>query len=96
MKVTDIKFFPVKNKDSKIKAFSSITFDKALCVTGIKVIEGEKGTFIGFPSQQGSDGDYHDIVFPVTKEAREGLTKKILEAYNKQDQSGTGEDIPFS
>lgn len=96
MKITDTKFFPIKGKDSKVKAFASVTLDKAICITGIRIIDGSKGLFISFPQQKGSDEEYHDVVFPVTKEAREGFSKKILEAYKKQDQSGTDDELPFS
>lgn len=96
MKITDTKFFPIKAKDSKVKAFASVTLDKAICITGIRIIDGSKGLFISFPQQKGSDEEYHDVVFPVTKEAREGFSKKILEAYKKQDQSGTDDEVPFS
>lgn len=96
MKITDTKFFPIKAKDSKVKAFASVTLDKAICITGIRIIDGSKGLFISFPQQKGSDEEYHDVVFPVTKEAREGFSKKILDAYKKQDQSGTDEELPFS
>ena len=96
MKITDTKFFPLKAKDSKVKAFASVTLDKAICITGIRIIDGSKGLFISFPQQKGSDEEYHDVVFPVTKEAREGFSKKILDAYKKQDQSGTDEELPFS
>lgn len=96
MKITDTKFFPLKGKDSKVKAFASVTLDKAICITGIRIIDGSKGLFISFPQQKGSDEEYHDVVFPITKEAREGFSKKILDAYKKQDQSGTDEELPFS
>lgn len=96
MKITETKFFPIKAKDSKVKAFASVTLDKAICITGIRIIDGSKGLFISFPQQKGSDEEYHDVVFPITKEAREGFSKKILEAYKKQDQSGTDEEVPFS
>lgn len=96
MKITDTKFFPIKGKDSKVKAFASVTLDKAICITGIRIIDGSKGLFISFPQQKGSDDEYHDVVFPVTKEAREGFSKKILEAYKKQDQSATDDEVPFS
>ena len=96
MKITDTKFFPIKAKDSKVKAFASVTLDKAICITGIRIIDGSKGLFISFPQQKGSDEEYHDVVFPVTKEAREGFSKKILDAYKKQDQSDTDEELPFA
>lgn len=95
MKVTEVKVFPFKSKDSKVKAFASVTLDKVICITGIRVIEGSKGLFISFPQQKGSDEEYHDIVFPITKEGREGLQKKVIEAY-KKDQSAEDDAVPFS
>lgn len=96
MKVTEVKVYPTKGKDSKIKAFASITLDKVICITGIRIINGSNGLFIAFPQQKGSDEEYHDIVFPITKEGREGLSKKILDAYKKQDQSEADDETPFS
>lgn len=80
MKVTDIKIFNV-GKDN-LKAFASITIDECFVVTGIKVLEGSKGLFIGMPSNKTSEGEYKDIVFPIKKETREDLQKLIIEKYN--------------
>lgn len=96
MKITETRFYPVKAKDSKIKAYCSVTLDKAICITGIRIISGEKGMFVSFPQQKGSDNEYHDTVFPVTKEARESFSKKILDAYDKQGQSTNDDEVPFS
>lgn len=79
MKVTEVKIFNV-NKDN-LKAFASITFDECFVVTGIKVLEGSKGLFIGMPSQKTSDGEYKDVVFPINKETRDFLSKVILDKY---------------
>ena len=97
MKITEVKFFPLKGKkESKVKAFASVTLDKAICITGIRIIAEINGDFIRFPQQKGKDGEYYDVVFPITKEARESFQKKILEAYKKQDQSDADEELLFS
>lgn len=97
MKITDIKIYPLKKKgDSKVKAFASVTLDKTVCITGIRIIEGSKGAFISFPQQKGSDEEYHDIVFPVTKEAREVFQKKVIEAFKKAGTAEAEDEVPFS
>ena len=49
MQITDIRI-RVINKDSKMKAVVSVTFDDAFVVHDIKVIEGDKGLFIAHTS----------------------------------------------
>ena len=51
-----------------------------------KVLQGEKGLFVGMPSKatQGRDGKtaYYDTVRPVTKEFRAALTEAVVTAYS--------------
>ena len=49
MQVTDVRI-RVIDRDSKMKAIASVTFDDCFVVHDIKVIEGEKGYFIAMPS----------------------------------------------
>ena len=73
------------SKDDKIMAFAKITIGGVFCVDGLKVINGEKGIFIGMPSRKQKDGNYRDIAFPTNKETREMITDLVLAEYNKQD-----------
>ena len=67
--------------------FAKITINDAICIDGIKIINGEKGLFIGMPSSKGKDNQYRDIVFPINKETRQMLTDQILDEYKKKDDS---------
>ena len=51
MQVTDVRI-RVIDRDSKMKAIASVTFDDCFVVHDIKVIEGEKGYFIAMPSKR--------------------------------------------
>ena len=80
MQITDIKirkFFD----EGPMKAVVSVTFDDALAVHDIKVIEGEKGLFIAMPSRRAADGEYRDIAHPINSETRERIQNIILEKY---------------
>ena len=83
MKVTDVRVYPLSNKDSNLKAFASVTLDEVICITGIRIVSGSKGLFISMPQSKDNDGDYHDIVFPLSAEAREILSQKIIAAYEE-------------
>ena len=70
MEVTDVRVRKV-DKEGKMKAIVSITFDEEFVIHDIKVIEGEKGLFIAMPSRKTTDGEYRDIAHPIRSTTRE-------------------------
>ena len=90
MEVTDVRVRKV-DKEGKMKAIVSITFDEEFVIHDIKVIEGEKGLFIAMPSRKTTDGEYRDIAHPTRSTTRELLQRTILEKY-QEDTEGEGEE----
>ena len=87
MDITDVRVRKI-NKEGKMKAVVSITFDGEFVVHDIKVIEGEKGLFIAMPSRKAGDGEYRDIAHPINSETRQRIQNIILESYkNVSDES---------
>ncbi|MDO5564741.1 MAG: septation regulator SpoVG [Eubacteriales bacterium] len=82
MQITDVRI-RLMEKEGKMKAVANITIDDALAIHDIKIIEGEKGLFIAFPSTKRKDGEFKDIAHPINQATRELLQNMILEAYNK-------------
>lgn len=82
MQITDIRI-RVINKESKMRAVASITFDDVFVIHDIKVIEGEKGMFIAMPSKKTPDGEYRDIAHPINMEMRTEIQQAILGEYEK-------------
>ncbi len=81
MEITDVRVRKME-KEGKMKAVASVTFDDELVIHDIKVIEGEKGLFIAMPSKKVISGEYRDIAHPINADMRERLQSKILEGYN--------------
>jgi stage V sporulation protein G len=71
-----------KFESGKVRALGSIVIDDAVKVEGIRVIEGEKGLFVAMPQRKNKEEKYEEIVYPVTREAREQIIKTVLDAYN--------------
>jgi stage V sporulation protein G len=92
MQITDIRI-RVVNKESKMKAVVSVTFDDCFVVHDIKVIDGEKGLFIAMPSKKTPDGEYRDIAHPINGEMRNGLMDAILKKY-EEELANMPEDVP--
>jgi len=80
MDITDIRIRKI-NQDSKMKAIVSVTFDNALAVHDIKIIEGADKLFVAMPSRKTPEGEYKDITHPINSTMRSALEHLILEKY---------------
>ena len=100
MTITEVRIFPRRDGDKKLKAFVTITIDDCFVVRDLKIIEGSKGLFVAMPSrkiEKKGDGesedtakvDHRDIAHPVTSDCRDYIQKTVLDAY--QSHSGTAE-----
>jgi len=80
MQITDIRIRKI-NLDSKMKAVVSVTFDNALVVHDIKVIEGADKLFVAMPSRKTPEGEFKDIAHPINMDMRDKLENSILQKY---------------
>ncbi len=83
MNITDIRIRRIE-KEGKMKAVVSVTFDDEFVVHDIKIIDGDKGLFIAMPSRKATDGEYKDIAHPIKSSIREELQSKILAKYEDE------------
>ena len=84
MKITDIRLRAVKSENEvKLKAYADVTFNSSFVVHGLKIIDGQKGMFVAMPSRKMPDGEYKDIVHPITPELRKEITDTVIAKYNE-------------
>jgi stage V sporulation protein G len=55
MEISEVRVKLIQNKDERLKAFCSVTFDNEFVIRDIKIIEGAKGYFVAMPSRKISD-----------------------------------------
>ena len=92
MRITDVRIGKI-NKEGRMKAIVSVTFDEAFVVHDIKVIEKDEGIFIAMPSRKTSDGEFRDIAHPINQAAREMIQTAVLnEYYNALENESSDED----
>lgn len=82
MEITDIKVRKMTS-EGKMKAIVSVTLDNMLVIHDIKVIEGQEKMFVAMPSRKNAEGEYKDIVHPITSEMREYIQDAILAKYQE-------------
>jgi len=80
MEITDIRIRKINNV-GKMKAVVSVTFDDAIVVHDIKIIQGNKNMFIAMPSRKFNNGEFKDIVHPINSLTREKLQNSIIQKY---------------
>ena len=64
--------------------YAHITLGDTYVVKNLRIVKGKKGVFVGMPSNRTRRGDYIDVFFPITQEARVHLTKSIIDAFAKE------------
>lgn len=86
--ITEIKLFPTE-RQGKTLAYANITLMNMFVVKNLRIVQGNKGVFIGMPSIKRKDGEHRDIFFPINTEARNMITELLVEAYKAE----TGQEI---
>lgn len=82
--VTQVQVFPFRDSPNlgHIKALASVVLNDQLNIRGLRVMDGENGLFVGFPSDPFYRGeDLKSIVFPITKQLREHIENCVLEKF---------------
>lgn len=69
------------NSTNNVKAMASITLENCFVVTGIRVIESQKGFFVAMPNRKTPNGEYKDICFPITADLRAAINDEVLKVY---------------
>lgn len=82
--------------DCNTKAFASVTVSWAVTIHGIRVMNSRKGLFVAMPASNYVDGNgetkFSEIAHPISKEVRDLLNSKVMEAYHQALDEQQSED----
>lgn len=88
MDITAIKIRKILDC-GRLRGIVSVTIDDAFAVHDIKIVQGDRRLFVAMPSRRDENGEYRDIVHPMTAEVRDEMEKQILHAF-EQERSRSG------
>ncbi|WP_295153519.1 SpoVG family protein [uncultured Ruminococcus sp.] len=88
MDITAIKIRKILDC-GRLRGIVSVTIDDAFAVHDIKIVQGDRRLFVAMPSRRDENGEYRDIVHPMTAEVRDEMEKQILLAF-EQERSRSG------
>lgn len=81
-----------------VKAICDVILDDKFAIHGVKLIQGQKGTFVSMPSDKwkNTQGEtkHSDVAHPLDSETRADLFKAVSDAYNAHTQAQEN-DLPF-
>ena len=78
--------------EGSCRASASVNLNGSFTIRGLKVMEGTNGLFVSMPSYRTGNGEYKDICFPCTKEARSQLNEAVLHAYHQSLSQNQNQD----
>ena len=70
-----------KSDGKNTLGYAHITLGDTFVVKNLRIVKGKKGVFVGMPSNRTKRGEYIDVFFPITQEARIHLTKTVIDAF---------------
>ncbi|MCU0821499.1 MAG: SpoVG family protein [Spirochaetes bacterium] len=85
--ITEVRVFP-KDNLGKTLGFANITLMDKFVVKNLRIVKGEKGIFIGMPSNKRKNGEFIDLFFPITQDARDLITDAIINKYDEVQHLG--------
>lgn len=105
-----VKVFELKNSNSSLKAFASITIEEVIEIKGFKVFDGRNGLFVSPPSTKATKPDeegkfpyWPDVIFheDTAEENRKGpvqeeIEKAILSEYSKRAATSRRGDAAYA
>lgn len=64
------------------RAFFDLETDEGITFKGFKVMDGQNGLFVSFPSSKGKDGKWYDNVY-MPREVKDKLSELAISEYNQ-------------
>ena len=84
------------DNDTNLRAFASVTVGGAVAIHGLRVMDSKKGLFVSMPSYSYEDHNgetkYADYAHPISKEARDAINTKVLDAYERKLEESESEN----
>ena len=81
MEITDIKMTVVG--EERLKAYVRLTFDDCFVIDDVKIIQGDEGLFVSFPSKM-KNGQFKDICHPLNRDTRKWMEEEIFTSYREK------------
>lgn len=80
IRVTNMR--PLERRRDKLLALCDVVLHDQWRLNGVRVVDSQSGPFVSLPARHHPDGHYEPIVHPTTREAREAISRAVLDAFH--------------
>ena len=70
--------------NGRLLASATLILDDCFAVHKVKIIAGDHGLFVSFPSIKCHDGTFTNVAHPLTKECRTYVEEMVFQAYHEE------------
>lgn len=81
MMITNVKI--ILKESGRLKGIAEVVLNNSIAIHNLRIIEGNKGLFVAFPSNKKENGEYYDICHPINKEIRNIFETTIINSYKE-------------
>lgn len=92
IRVTNMR--PLERRTDSLLALCDVVLHNQWRIGGVRVIDSQSGPFVSLPSRRHPQGHFEPIVHPTTREAREALSRAVLEAFRQIEPVATEDVAP--
>jgi stage V sporulation protein G len=83
VRITRVQVFPQTDGKNTL-GYAHITLSNTFVIKNLRLVRDRKNVFIGMPSFRLRNGEYADVFFPVSREARSLLTEAVVAAFRAE------------
>lgn len=80
-----VKTFKENSPGTNRLGTATVIIEDCLELNELPILNGPNGILIAFPVMPKGNGDYIEIVHPLTEECREAISNAILENWNSKN-----------
>lgn len=68
-------------EEGRLKGIATVCLNGSFLVTGVRIVECERGLTVFMPSRLTTQNEYKDIAFPITQELHNQIKDIVLQAF---------------
>lgn len=80
-----LKIHPAKDGGA-VKGVAMVGIASAITLYPVRIMEGRRGLFAAMPQRQEKSGEWKDVIYPTSREAREYLQRCIVKAFDPKKE----------
>jgi stage V sporulation protein G len=92
----NVRVFPIREPKGSTLAFAAVSVDDLLVISGVRVVDSEKGMFMAMPQSRDKEGEFHDIAHPIMKGLRGEMENALMDAYGEEQSRGPADRDSFA